>query len=72
MPRPLRLTRLDPGSRYEITLINRHSASTLSRGNQRLKDEPITLSGAALMHQGLTLPWSFPDRMWVVEGKKAA
>ena len=67
-PRPLRLTRLDPEARYRITLINRDSAVGLSRGAQTLKTESVDLSGTYLMNQGLTLPWSFPESMWVIEG----
>lgn len=69
-PRPLRLTRLDPDARYKIRLANRDTASHLSRGNQALKTQELELSGAYLMRQGITLPWSFPDRMWVVEGER--
>ncbi|SMX43432.1 alpha-galactosidase [Octadecabacter ascidiaceicola] len=69
-PRPLRLTALDPGALYEVTLANRSSASRLSRGILALKDGPATLSGAYLMHHGLTLPWAFPETMWVIEGKR--
>ncbi len=69
-PRPLRLTRLDSDAMYEITLINRENASVLSRGNSVLKEGPVTLSGNYLMSNGLTLPWSFPQTMWVLEGKK--
>ncbi|MEP2261512.1 MAG: alpha-galactosidase [Paracoccaceae bacterium] len=69
-PRPLRLTRLDPNAHYAVTLINRTSAPTLSRGTPALKDTPLTLSGAYLMAQGLTLPWTYPDSMWVIEGRK--
>ncbi|MFK7838492.1 MAG: alpha-galactosidase [Sulfitobacter sp.] len=69
-PRPLRLTRLDPAARYEITLRNRASASALSRGKLALKDRPITLTGAALMQSGVTLPWSYPETMWVLEGTR--
>ena len=69
-PRPLRLTRLDPAARYEVTLINRASASHLSRGQLALKDGPVTLTGQALMHHGLTLPWRFPETMWVLEGRR--
>jgi alpha-galactosidase len=69
-PRPIRLTRLDPAANYEINLINRHSAPTLSRGAPALKDGPLVLSGAYLMHHGLTLPWSFPETMWVIEGHR--
>ncbi|KIN66233.1 Alpha-galactosidase RafA [Sulfitobacter noctilucicola] len=70
VPRPLRLTRLDPSALYEVSLRNRASASHLSRGQQALKNGPVTLSGAALMHSGLTLPWSFPESMWVLEGRR--
>ena len=69
-PRPLRLTRLDPDALYRVTLVNRNSASTLSRGTPALKEGPVTLSGQYLMSQGLTLPWSFPETMWVVEGER--
>ena len=67
-PRPLRLTRLDPDARYRVTLINRANASALSRGMQVLKDEPVEVSGTYLMGHGLTLPWSFPETIWVCEG----
>lgn len=69
-PRPLRLTRLDPNARYEVSLINRGKAPALSRGTPALKDGPMVLSGSYLLHQGLTLPWSFPETMWVIEGRK--
>ena len=69
-PRPLRLTRLAPAARYRISLRNRGSASALSRGRHVLKEGPVTLSGAALMQSGITLPWSFPETMWVVEGER--
>jgi alpha-galactosidase len=69
-PRPLRLTRLEPTARYRITLINRTNASALSRGTPILKDHPIEVSGAYLMNHGLTLPWSFPETMWVIEGER--
>jgi alpha-galactosidase len=69
-PRPLRLTRLDPRARYEINLRNRACASQLSRGQHVLKDGPVALSGAALMQSGFTLPWRFPETMWVLEGTR--
>lgn len=69
-PRPLRLTDLDPAAMYEISLINRKDAHHLSRGKVALKSGFIRISGAFLMHHGITLPWSFPERMWVVEGHK--
>ncbi|WP_417524707.1 alpha-galactosidase [Marinovum sp.] len=67
-PRPLRLTRLSPDRHYRIELLNRGDAPGLSRGDQAIKTEPLTLSGAYLMSHGLTLPWSFPETMWVVKG----
>ncbi|ABG32391.1 alpha-galactosidase [Roseobacter denitrificans] len=69
-PRPLRLTRLDPDARYAVSLRNRADAPHLSRGSLALKDGPVTLSGAALMQHGVTLPWSFPDFIWVLEGRR--
>ena len=69
-PRPLNLTRLDPDARYEISLLNRNEAPKLSRGELAIKDQSLVLSGTALMHSGLSLPWSFPDTMWVLEGKR--
>ncbi len=69
-PRPLCLTRLDPNARYRISLRNRNEASHLSRGQLAIKEGPVTLTGAALMHNGLTLPWSFPETMWVIEGER--
>ena len=69
-PRPLRLTRLDPGARYRVALRNRAGAPALSRAPLALKDGPLTLSGRALMSAGLALPWSLPETMWVVEGAR--
>ncbi len=69
-PRPLRLTRLDPSARYRVTLLNRATAPSLSRGSPILKERKIEVSGTWLMNQGLTLPWSFPETMWVLEGER--
>lgn len=69
-PRPLRLTRVSPDVFYEIDLKNREDAGHLSRGTPALKRGPIRVSGAYLVTHGLTLPWSFPERMWVIEGKR--
>ncbi len=69
-PRPLRLTRLSPDARYRIELLNRADAPRLSRGEQILKSGSVELSGQYLMNHGLTLPWSFPDRIWVIEGQR--
>ncbi len=69
-PRPLRLSRLSPDVKYRVELINRDDAGALSRGTQALKQGPVVLSGSYLMSHGLTLPWSFPETMWVVEGRR--
>lgn len=69
-PRPLRLTNLIPTATYRINLANRTSAPALSRGDQILKTQEIEVSGAYLMRHGVTLPWTFPDRMWVIEGTR--
>ncbi|MDC0737661.1 alpha-galactosidase [Cognatishimia sp. SS12] len=69
-PRPLRLTRLTPDATYRIELLNRADAPELSRGTPLLKSEALEISGAYLMNHGLTLPWSFPGTMWVIEGTR--
>ena len=69
-PRPLRLTGLDPDATYRVNLANRNSLHRLSRGTTALKTDALELSGTYLMHHGVTLPWSFPDRMWVLEGTR--
>jgi alpha-galactosidase len=69
-PRPLRLTRVSPDAMYQVQLLNREDVGHLSRGSPALKFETIAVSGAYLMTQGLTLPWSFPETMWVLEGKR--
>ena len=70
-PRPLRLTRLTPDAKYRIELRNRDELTFWSRGVNALKSEPLVVSGAYLMNHGLTLPWGFPERMWVIEGDLA-
>ena len=70
VPRPLQLTRLSPEAMYKVELLNRSDAVRLSRGSPALKAGPVRASGAWLMNQGLTLPWSFPNTMWVIEGKR--
>ncbi len=69
-PRPLRLTGLDPAASYRVALINRATAPGLSRGNPALKQGPLDLSGAYLMGHGITLPWHFPETIWVLEGTR--
>ena len=67
-PRPLQLTALDADAVYRVSLANRDTASHLSRGTPALKNDTLELSGSYLMRHGITLPWSFPERMWVIEG----
>ncbi len=69
-PRPLRLTALEPDALYRVDLINRADAPALSRGTPALRSGPLKLSGRYLMTHGLTLPWHFPETMWVVEGAR--
>ncbi|WP_415233934.1 alpha-galactosidase [Pseudorhodobacter sp.] len=69
-PRPLRLTGLEPMTTYRIDLINRSAAPGLSRGSPALKRGPLDVSGAYLMGHGVTLPWHFPETMWVLEGTR--
>lgn len=68
LPRPLRLTGLNPAARYRVTLINPEDAPRQSRGPTALKVGSLTLTGRALMDQGLVLPVAWPATMWVVEG----
>ncbi len=68
LPRPLRLAGLDPVARYTVTLVNSEDLPRQSRGPNALKAGPLTLSGRALMTQGLLLPVAWPATMWVVEG----
>jgi alpha-galactosidase len=70
LPRPLRLTGLDPEARYTVTLLNPEDAPRQSRGPNALKTNPLTLTGRALMTRGILLPVAWPATMWVVEGQK--
>ncbi|MDB9957676.1 alpha-galactosidase [Oceanospirillaceae bacterium] len=69
-PRPLPLTGLDAKAQYEIDLVNRDELVSLSRGEMAIKVEKLTLSGSYLMNYGVTLPWQFPNAMWVLKGKR--
>ena len=70
LPRPLRLTGLDPAAHYKITLKNPDVAAKHSRGPNALKNGPLTLSGQYLMTHGITLPAQWPATIYVVEGSK--
>jgi alpha-galactosidase len=69
LPRPLRLTGLEPVARYRIRLRNPEDAPPQSRGPNALKGGPLVLTGKALMGQGVLLPVAWPATMWVVEGE---
>lgn len=72
LPRPLRLTGLDPAARYRLRLVNPEDAPPQSRGAVALRTGPLVLSGAALMAGGLNVPLAWPATMWVVEGERLA
>ncbi len=70
-PRPLRLTGLDPAAFYEITPVGiPPTPPGLTRGETALSKGPVRLSGQYLMRHGITLPWTFPQTIWVLEGRK--
>lgn len=68
LPRPLRLTGLEPDAIYRLTLLNPEDRPPQSRGAPALKTETLTLSGQVLMGQGINLPIAWPGTTWVVEG----
>jgi alpha-galactosidase len=70
LPRPLRLTGLEPEARYQVALLNPEDAPRQSRGPTALKTTPLTLTGQMLMTRGILLPVAWPATMWVVEGRK--
>ena len=70
LPLPLRLTGLDPRARYKVTLRNPGVKPGPSRGPVALKTQSLTLSGQALMAQGLCLPLAWPATLYVIEGTR--
>jgi alpha-galactosidase len=70
LPRPLRLAGLEPAARYQLCLRNPQDRPPQSRGPNALKTGALTLSGAALMSAGITLPVAWPATMWVVEATR--
>lgn len=70
LPRPLRLTGLDPEARYRVHLLNRADAPRQSRGPTALKSQDLTLTGQMLMTGGIVLPVAWPGSVWVVEGHR--
>ncbi|QDG75860.1 alpha-galactosidase [Labrenzia sp. PHM005] len=72
LPYPVRLAGLDPQAFYRISLANRDEAHHLSRGAPLLKSQDMSVSGQYLMSHGLTLPWRFPETIWVIEGQRVS
>ncbi len=70
LPRPLRLAGLEPGARYRLRLLNPEDRPPQGRGAPALLDGPVEASGAALMAVGISLPWSWPATMWMVDGTR--
>lgn len=70
LPRPLRLSGLDPAARYKLHLVNPNDAARQSRGANALKSGDLTLSGQMLMQRGVLLPVAWPATMWVIEGER--
>ena len=71
LPRPLRLTGLDAASTYRLAPLSRSPVRDWqSRGAPLLTSGEAVLSGQYLMHQGVTLPWGYPQTLWVFEGQK--
>ena len=68
LPRPLALTGLDPQARYRVSLLNPEDAPPQSRRKAALQQGPLTLTGAALMAEGLRLPVAWPSTLWMVQG----
>ncbi|MDO5612323.1 MAG: alpha-galactosidase [Paracoccus sp. (in: a-proteobacteria)] len=68
LPAPLRLTGLIPDARYRLTMIERPPGH--HRARTAICDGPVTLSGAALMAQGVALPPAFPQTIAVIEGQR--
>ena len=69
-PRPQPLTRLDPHARYRVRLVNAADVPPLSRATPALGREAVEAPGAWLTDHGPTLPWSFPETVWVLEGER--
>ena len=70
VPRPQPLAGLDPHARYRVRLAEGMEVHGLSRSTPMLGDRAIEAPGAWLTGHGVTLPWSFPETMWVVEGER--
>jgi alpha-galactosidase len=64
---PLRLAGLDPQGRYRVTLPDPWpSRAKHYLANPDAWRDGLTLSGAALMGQGLALPLTHPETAWLI------
>jgi alpha-galactosidase len=64
---PLRLAGLEPQARYRVRLPEPWPAKARHYlANPDLWRSGITLSGAALMGQGLALPLTRPETAWII------
>ena len=70
VPRPVQLSCLNSHAYYKLSLRNRAEITALSRGNTLISQQEMVVSGQYLMDHGVTLPWQFPERIWVVEGTR--
>jgi alpha-galactosidase len=69
---PIRITGLDPGRLYELSLWEKpQTPSPLMRifDSQLISETPATVSGSFLEQAGIVLPVGFPDSAVVLEGK---
>ena len=67
-PPPLRLTGLDPTARYRLRMIEKPLGHHTS--HTAISRDEVTLTGAALMAQGVALPPAFPQTVAVIEGMR--
>jgi len=70
LPRPLRLSGLDPDATYVLRLANPEDVNGLSKNDIALKTGEVRLSGRVLMDRGLSTPFAWPATMWVIEGRR--
>jgi len=70
LPRPVRLTGLDPSAMYRLKLTSPEQTQNLSRGTTKIKTAPMIQSGAYLMNHGINLPWDFPASISVITGER--
>jgi len=70
LPRPLRLSGLDPDATYVLRLTNPEDVNGLSKNDIALKTGDVRLSGRVLMDRGLSTPFAWPATMWVIEGRR--